>query len=245
MMKNKHELHEKYGTAKAWYTSNESIRDTLEGEWREASQLTLPYVFPVEDQDESALLPTPYNSIGPNAVNTLASKLLLALLPPTGVFFRLLPDNELLKETPEKDIKRLDGELAQVEQDVVEYINQKAIRVPIYEAIKLLIITGNVMVYASATDDSGVKGMLEVFVSFPEGISQHNVDALKVYPNPAVNELNVVLTKVNTVVSIYNSVGQKMDEVNVAGLEHRFDISSYAKGIYFVKTDDSVAKFIK
>ena len=146
-MKNKHELHEKYGTAKSWYTSNESIRDSLEGEWREASQLTLPYVFPVEDQDESALLPTPYNSIGPNAVNTLASKLLLALLPPTGVFFRLLPDNELLKETPEKDIKRLDSELAQVEQDVVEYINQKAIRVPIYEAIKLLIITGNVMVY--------------------------------------------------------------------------------------------------
>jgi hypothetical protein len=105
--------------------------------------------------------------------------------------------------------------------------------------------SGTVTVIASAVDDSGIKGMREVKVSWPEGISQHSVNSLKVYPNPAVNELNVVLTKVNTVVSIYNSVGQKMDEVNVAGLEHRFDISSYAQGIYFVKTNDAIAKFIK
>ena len=142
-----HELHEKYGTAESWYTTNETVRESLEGEWRDAAQLTLPYIFPVEDQDESAILPTPYNSIGPNAVNVLASKLLLALLPPTGVFFRLLPDSEILKDLEESKVKQLDNELAQVEQEVVEYINQKALRVPVYEAIKLLIITGNVMMY--------------------------------------------------------------------------------------------------
>jgi len=140
-------LHEKYGLAKDWYIANETIRDSLEQEWRDASQLTLPYVFPVEDQDEGAIMPTPFNSIGPNAVNTLASKLLLALVPPTGVFFRLLPDSEKVKDIKEEDMKQLDSELAQVEQDVIEYINQKALRVPIYEAIKLLIITGNVMLY--------------------------------------------------------------------------------------------------
>ena len=141
-------LHEKYGTAKSWYTTNETVRSSLEQEWRDSAQLTLPYVFPIsDDQDESALMPSPYNSVGASGVNTLASKLLLALLPPTGVFFRLLPDKKVVEDAPEAQLKQLDVELAQVEKDVVEYINQKAMRVPVYEAIKLLIITGNAMLY--------------------------------------------------------------------------------------------------
>lgn len=142
-----HELHVEYGTGKAWYTLNEHSRTSLEGEWRDCAQLTLPHIFPVETQDESAILPSPYNSIGPSSVNTLASKLLLALLPPTGVFFRLLPDKDAVKGIAEAEMKKLDSELSKVENDVVEYINQKALRVPVYEAIKLLIITGNVMLY--------------------------------------------------------------------------------------------------
>ena len=51
-----------------------------------------------------------------------------------------------------------------------------------------------------------------------------------------MNELNVVLNAENTTVSIYNSVGQKMAQVVVSGTEYKFDISSYAAGIYFVKT---------
>ena len=146
-MEQEHKLHKEYGRAKDWYTNNEAVRSSLENEWRDASQLTLPYVFPLEDKDEASVLPTPYNSIGPAAVNALASKLLLALLPPTGVFFRLLPDSEVVKDVPPEDLKRLDSDLSKVEQDVVEYINQKALRVPVYEAIKLLIITGNAMMY--------------------------------------------------------------------------------------------------
>jgi len=147
MESKKHELHEKYGTAKEWYTTNVTVRESLEGEWRDASQLTLPYIFPDDGHDQTSILPTPINSIGPAAVNTLASKLLLALLPPTGVFFRLLPDQDVVKDAPLEAIKSLDTELAKIERDVVEYINQKALRVPVYEAIKLLIITGNAMMY--------------------------------------------------------------------------------------------------
>ena len=136
------------GKASSWYEDNTSIRDTLKGEWEASAQLTLPYIFPVdENQDQTSQMPSPFNSIGPSAVNTLASKLLLALLPPTGVFFRLLPDKELLKDISPEEIKQLDNELSKVEQDVVEYINQKAMRVPVYEAIKLLIVTGNTMLY--------------------------------------------------------------------------------------------------
>jgi len=104
---------------------------------------------------------------------------------------------------------------------------------------------GTVTVVASAKDDSQQMGTLDITVSWPEGIEQQKVSALKLYPNPAVNQLNVELPTLNATVSIYNSVGQKMEEVNVTGTKHSFDISSYAKGIYFVRTGDSVAKFIK
>jgi hypothetical protein len=104
---------------------------------------------------------------------------------------------------------------------------------------------GNIKVVAAAKDDSGVTGELSLHVDFPEGIAQETVNTLRVYPNPAVNELNVVLTELNCTVSIYNSVGQKVDEALVNGYEHRFDISSYAAGLYFVKSGDLVTKFIK
>ena len=145
--KKTNELHTKYGTAESFYKNHKTERSGSEQQWRDGSQLTLPYVFPVEDQDESAILPTPFNSVGASGVNTLASKLLLALLPPTGVFFRLLPDREKTVELNDKQMEQLDSDLSQVEQDVVEYINQKSMRVAVYEAIKLLIITGNTMMY--------------------------------------------------------------------------------------------------
>ncbi len=103
---------------------------------------------------------------------------------------------------------------------------------------------GVVTVVATAKDDSGETGVMDVTVGVT-GISQKSVETLKVYPNPAVNELNVVLNTENTTVSIYNSVGQKMAQVVVSGSEYKFDISSYAAGIYFVKTQTSIAKFVK
>jgi len=104
--------------------------------------------------------------------------------------------------------------------------------------------TGMVTVIATAKDDSGETGVMDVRVG-SVGISQQSVETLSVYPNPAMNELNVVLTSENTRVSIYNGVGQKLDEVVVSGTQYKFDISSYAAGIYFVKTDHAVARFVK
>ena len=147
MENKKNPLHETYGLAKDWYNKNVVVRQSLEQEWREAAQLTLPYVFPSEDSNEESLMPTPFNSVGAAGVNTLASKLLLTLLPPTGVFFRLLPDTDIVADLGEEEVKQLDADLSTVENDVIEYVNQKALRVPVYEAIKLLEVTGNAMLY--------------------------------------------------------------------------------------------------
>jgi hypothetical protein len=140
------DMHQK-DTAEAIWASLVPYRDSLEHSWKECAKLTLPYVFKEENLDESTFLPTPYNSVGPSGVNTLASKLLLALLPTTGSFFRLLPHAEAMEGMTADDKTLVDKELSELEQDIVELVSKQALRVPIYEALKMLIITGNVMVY--------------------------------------------------------------------------------------------------
>ena len=67
----------------------------------------------------------------------------------------------------------------------------------------------------------------------------------EIYPNPADTKLHISLNTENTIVAIYNSVGVKMEEVLVPGTHHIFDVSRYTKGLYFVKANNSVMKFVK
>ena len=78
------------------------------------------------------------------------------------------------------------------------------------------------------------------------GVSQNLVmETLNVYPNPATDMLNVTLSKGNTNVAIYNSVGIKMEEIYVEGTHHVFNVGNYSSGLYFVKANNSVVKFVK
>jgi hypothetical protein len=80
----------------------------------------------------------------------------------------------------------------------------------------------------------------------PTAISQERaMESFKVYPNPAVSRLYVDLSVANSTVAIYNSVGIKMEEVVVNGTRHEFDVSRYTKGLYFVKANNAVVKFVK
>ena len=63
---------------------------------RECSKLTIPSVVTDDGHTESDDLDTPYQAVGSRLVHNLASKLLLALLPPNASFFRLLPNPEVV-----------------------------------------------------------------------------------------------------------------------------------------------------
>ncbi len=71
------------------------------------------------------------------------------------------------------------------------------------------------------------------------------LETLNVYPNPAKDKLNVSLSKGNTNVTIYNSLGVKMEEIRVEGTHQEFNISNYSSGMYFVKANNTVVKFVK
>jgi len=141
------EILEEYGKASVQYEALSVTKDSLDGTWKDCAQLTLPYIFPDSDMDASEQMPTPFNSLGPSAVNALASKLLLALIPPTGPFFRLMPDEKVLVDVEPEQLEQLDTELGDLEQAVVEQLNIQGLRVPLYEATKLLIVTGNALLY--------------------------------------------------------------------------------------------------
>ncbi len=74
---------------------------------------------------------------------------------------------------------------------------------------------------------------------------ENSLASFKVYPNPVADKLHVELNSSNTKVAIYNSVGIKMEEVTVSGTRHEFDVRNYTKGLYFVKANNSVVKFVK
>jgi hypothetical protein len=94
-------------------------------------------------------LPTPYQGLGARGVNNLASKLLLALLPPNASFFRLTLDEfklAMLQQMPEQ-MGEVEESLARIEQAVMNEVERSGMRVKVFEALKHLIVSGNALLY--------------------------------------------------------------------------------------------------
>jgi hypothetical protein len=129
------------------YSQLEGERDTFLERGREAARLTIPTLLPDEGHSSSSIYSTPYQGIGARGVNNLASKLLLALLPPNSPFFRLTIDDFDLQQIAGDNRGQVEEGLARIERAAMQEIEGKAIRVPVFEALKLLIVTGNALVY--------------------------------------------------------------------------------------------------
>ncbi len=152
------------------YRALESDRNYYLERARTASRLTLPYLIPVSDEpypNDSQTFPLPWNGIGARGVHNLASRLLLALLPPTETFFRFTIDEiEMAKNeqqmqaagaTPEelgRSKSEFDLALARLERAVLRSIETSNDRVAVHEMLLHLIISGNVLMYVS---DEGLK----------------------------------------------------------------------------------------
>ena len=77
-------------TARARYDALRGTRDDFLSTGIEAARLTLPYLLKQDDTNsDHKNLQTPWQSVGAKGVVTLASKLMLALLPVNTSFFKL------------------------------------------------------------------------------------------------------------------------------------------------------------
>jgi hypothetical protein len=140
-------MEQEVGTVAKRYSQLESERDTFLERGREAARLTIPTLLPDEGHSSSSVYATPYQGIGARGVNNLASKLLMALLPPNSPFFRLTIDDFDLQTIAGDNRGQVEEGLARIERAAMQEIESKAIRVPVFEALKLLIVTGNALVY--------------------------------------------------------------------------------------------------
>ena len=127
---------------------------------RECSELTLPALITPEGFSSATDLYQPFQSIGARGVNNLASKLMLLLLPPNAPFFRLAMDSKTKSELDgEGDLRsEIEQGLAGIEREVMSEIENRALRVNFFEALKHLIVSGNVLVHLPK------KGGLRVFL---------------------------------------------------------------------------------
>tara|TARA_R110002020_G_scaffold215623_2_gene422872 strand:+ start:374 stop:1939 length:1566 start_codon:yes stop_codon:yes gene_type:complete len=144
-------------TAEQLYTKLEGGRDNYLDRGRQSAKLTLPYILTEEGFGSSSRLNTPFQGIGARGVNNLASKLLLALLPPNAPFFRLQVDTNKLQQegAPEEVISEIDSALRKVEDSVMDEIAKERYRIAVHEALKQLIITGNALLYMP--EDGGMR----------------------------------------------------------------------------------------
>jgi hypothetical protein len=115
----------------------------------ECSELTLPYLI-TRDEHRSIRknLTQPWQSVGAKAVVTLASKLMLALLPPQTTFFKLqIRDDKIGTELPADIRSELDLSFAKMERMVMDSIAASSDRVTVHQAIKHLVVGGNALLF--------------------------------------------------------------------------------------------------
>jgi len=146
-MKNVKETYEG-GQLKGMYEQGFSHRESYLNRARECAKLTIPTLIKDQGANWATTYQTPFQSIGARGVNHLASKLLLTLLPPNSPFFRLTIDDFDIEALvgPEQRGAVEEG-FAKIERAAMNEIETEAFRVPVFEALKHLITTGNCLLY--------------------------------------------------------------------------------------------------
>ena len=146
-------------SAKERYETLKQNREHFLDRAQECSELTIPSLVPPDGFHHSTELYNPFQSVGARGVNNLASKLLLLLLPPNSPFFRLaISGDAKVQLDQQKEMKsEVEKSLATIEREVSNKIEQLALRVSVFEALKHLIVAGNVLTYLPK------KGSMRVF----------------------------------------------------------------------------------
>ena len=136
-------------TAKSRYDALSSGRTSFLNVAVQCSELTLPYLIQRDEMRSShKTLTQPWQSVGAKAVVTLASKLMLALLPPQTTFFKLqIADDKLGTELPAEIRSELDLSFAKLERMVMDSIAASSDRVTVHQAIKHLVVGGNALLF--------------------------------------------------------------------------------------------------
>ena len=135
------------GTAQSVYSRLESFRRPFLDRAEDCSAVTLPYMYPREQTTANNELPTPWQSIGARCVSHFSAKLMTVFLPPNTPFTRLRAKPKIQRELEPQDLEEIELALSNVEQEIMADIERRGDRVALHEAIKHLLVAGNVLLY--------------------------------------------------------------------------------------------------
>ena len=142
-------------TAAGRYEALVSSRSVYDREAKESSKLTIPSLIPEQTSGTRARIKTPFQATGSRGVNSLSNKLLMTLLPPSTAFFKLeIDDLEIRKQGQEALQSEIDKGLRTIENALMNQIEISNDRVAMFEALKHLVVSGNVLLYLT---DKGLK----------------------------------------------------------------------------------------
>ena len=167
-------------TAAQRYEDLASDRDYYLSRGRACARLTIPYLIPTSSEpvaNTKETYPVPWNGIGARGCLNLASRMLLALLPPTQQFFRFSLDEAELNAQGVSPEQKSDFEqaLSQIERQVLREIEASNDRVVFHEALLHLVVGGNALLYVA-----------------PEGLRCFHLNRYVCQRDPMGNPLEVI-----------------------------------------------------
>ena len=134
-------------TAESLYNTLSIDRSAYERDGDDCAKLTIPSLFN-NNSAKKQKIKTPMQALGAAGTNSLAAKMLMALIPPNTPFFKLIIDElELQKSGQTELMAEIDKGLRGLENAVMADIETSNDRVAMFEALKHLIVVGNVLLY--------------------------------------------------------------------------------------------------
>ena len=75
------------------------------------------------------------------------------------------------------------------------------------------------------------------------GVEENSNASITLFPNPA-NESVTLKGSIHGMVSVFNALGQQVESFEAEGTDLHINTSSYLNGVYFIKLNDSVLRFV-
>jgi hypothetical protein len=170
-------------SVKGRYSALETFRQPYLSRGWDCSELTLPAILPKNGLANGGSLPVPWQSVGARGTNNLTAKLLMAIFPPNTPFFRLMMDElevkkaeaELGQQKAESIKTQVQKGLTTFERAVMTSVEMSGDRIPMFEALKHLIIVGNVLLWFG-----------------PDGVRVYHLSNYVVRRDPSGNVLEII-----------------------------------------------------
>ena len=207
---------------------------------------TLPTIFPDNQQSNDEEFQNDFQSVGAQAANNLANKIMMALFQPSRPFFRLtLTDEqkeEILSENVGMEEAQIQEVLAATERGSIRELEKINARVTMTDCILQLVITGNTLLYMPEEDGMQSYSLRDYVI---ERDLRGNTIKLIVQETKAVSALSDELSNVaadynlpeDAEVTLYTGI-QRVSKDHFVVWQEMEDLCSCHKKVGHYKKDD-------